>query len=78
MMFQVAEVVVIADKHGWVKPTVYQGLYNAIERTVEVEYVHPKDRRGWLTMILFEQTLALPEALWNPILRLQSARVRRR
>lgn len=46
MMFQVAEVVVIADKHGWVKPTVYQGLYNVIERTVEVEYVHPKDRRG--------------------------------
>lgn len=36
---QVAEIVGIAAHHGWVKPSVYQGGYNAIERTVEAEYV---------------------------------------
>ncbi|KAF8553788.1 hypothetical protein OG21DRAFT_1186788 [Imleria badia] len=36
-MRQVAEVVYTADKHGWIKPTVYQGLYNIIERSAEVE-----------------------------------------
>jgi len=34
---QVAEMVVIADSNGWVRPTVYQGLYNALERRVETE-----------------------------------------
>ncbi|KAF8434526.1 NADP-dependent oxidoreductase domain-containing protein [Boletus edulis BED1] len=35
--WQVTEIVGIADHHGWVKPTVYEGKYNAIERTVEDE-----------------------------------------
>jgi len=34
---QVAEIVGIATHHDWVKPTAYQGGYNAIERTVETE-----------------------------------------
>lgn len=34
---QVAEMVAIADSNGWVRPTVYQGLYNALERRVETE-----------------------------------------
>lgn len=45
-MSQVAEAVITADKHGWIKPTVYQGLYNVIERNVEVEYVPPSTRIG--------------------------------
>ncbi|KAG8216439.1 NADP-dependent oxidoreductase domain-containing protein [Butyriboletus roseoflavus] len=37
MSWEVAEVITTADKHGWIKPTIYQGLYNVIERNVEVE-----------------------------------------
>ncbi|KAG2338026.1 Aldo/keto reductase [Suillus weaverae] len=35
--WEVAEMVGIADSNGWVRPTVYQGLYNALERNVETE-----------------------------------------
>jgi aflatoxin B1 aldehyde reductase len=35
--WQVAQIVEIASHHGWVKPTVYEGGYNAIGRTVEAE-----------------------------------------
>jgi aflatoxin B1 aldehyde reductase len=35
--WQVAEIYYICDKNGWVKPTVYQGMYNAITRDVEKE-----------------------------------------
>ncbi|KAG1767323.1 NADP-dependent oxidoreductase domain-containing protein [Suillus placidus] len=35
--WEVAEMVGIADSNGWVRPTVYQGLYNALERSVETE-----------------------------------------
>ncbi|KAG1815249.1 NADP-dependent oxidoreductase domain-containing protein [Suillus subaureus] len=35
--WEVAEMVVIADFNGWIRPTVYQGLYNALERRVETE-----------------------------------------
>lgn len=65
----------IANHHGWIKPTIYQGLYNTIERNVEVEYVSPDRQRGQVDMMAL-QTLALPEALWDPILRLQSTCVR--
>ncbi|SPO21336.1 related to aflatoxin aldehyde reductase [Ustilago trichophora] len=34
---EVESIVSIADRHGWVKPSVYQGLYNAITRTAEAE-----------------------------------------
>ncbi|KIJ63171.1 hypothetical protein HYDPIDRAFT_92882, partial [Hydnomerulius pinastri MD-312] len=35
--WEVAEAVGIARQHGWIKPTVHQGLYDAIERDVELE-----------------------------------------
>lgn len=35
--WEVAEMVGIADSNGWVRPTVYQGLYNALERRAETE-----------------------------------------
>ncbi|KIK99648.1 hypothetical protein PAXRUDRAFT_822494 [Paxillus rubicundulus Ve08.2h10] len=35
--WEVAEVVCIARQHGWVKPTVYQGLYNVTGRNAETE-----------------------------------------
>src|SRR6202047_637545 len=35
--WQVAEASQIAARHGWIRPSVYQGLYNAITRAVEPE-----------------------------------------
>ncbi len=35
--WQVAEVVELCRSHGWMQPTVYQGLYNALTRDVERE-----------------------------------------
>ncbi|KAH7882415.1 NADP-dependent oxidoreductase domain-containing protein [Phlebopus sp. FC_14] len=35
--WQVAEIMIIATTNNWVKPTVYQGMYNAIGRSIEVE-----------------------------------------
>ncbi|KAL8292070.1 hypothetical protein RQP46_001536 [Phenoliferia psychrophenolica] len=37
MAWEVAHIVGLCEKHGWIKPTVYQGLYNAIHRAVEPE-----------------------------------------
>jgi aflatoxin B1 aldehyde reductase len=34
---QVAEASEIAARHGWIRPSVYQGMYNAITRAVEPE-----------------------------------------
>lgn len=35
--WQVAQAWEIAARHGWIRPSVYQGLYNAITRAVEPE-----------------------------------------
>jgi aflatoxin B1 aldehyde reductase len=35
--WQVAQITELCDKNGWIKPTVYQGMYNAITRDVERE-----------------------------------------
>ena len=37
MSWEVAEIVGICRANGWVQPTAYQGLYNAIQRKVEPE-----------------------------------------
>jgi aryl-alcohol dehydrogenase-like predicted oxidoreductase len=39
LLRQVVEFVSIAKANGWIQPTVYQGRYNALERTIEAEYV---------------------------------------
>lgn len=31
--FEVAEVVIMCNERGWVRPTIYQGMYNAISRS---------------------------------------------
>ena len=38
--WQVAEIVEICKREGWVQPTVYQGMYNALTRDVERELFH--------------------------------------
>ncbi|KAH7885741.1 NADP-dependent oxidoreductase domain-containing protein [Phlebopus sp. FC_14] len=35
--WEVSEIATIAKLKGWIRPTVYQGLYNALERNVETE-----------------------------------------
>ncbi|KAF2668026.1 Aldo/keto reductase [Microthyrium microscopicum] len=35
--WEVAQMCEIADKNGWIKPTAYQGVYNAIQRAAELE-----------------------------------------
>src|ERR1700738_385917 len=42
--WQVAEASEIAARHGWISPSVYQGLYNAITRAVEPELFKCLDR----------------------------------
>ena len=44
--FEVAEVVLTCKYNGWVRPTVYQGMYNAITRGIEPELVVACRRYG--------------------------------
>ncbi|KAL4253807.1 NADP-dependent oxidoreductase domain superfamily protein [Abortiporus biennis] len=37
MAYEVAEVVGICERYGYVKPTVYEGIYNLLDRTNEAE-----------------------------------------
>ncbi|KJZ73164.1 hypothetical protein HIM_07361 [Hirsutella minnesotensis 3608] len=44
--FEVAEVCMLCEHHGWVRPTVYQGMYNVITRNIEPELVVACRRYG--------------------------------
>ncbi|KAJ7611501.1 aflatoxin B1-aldehyde reductase [Mycena polygramma] len=37
--YEVAEIVTLCRANGWLAPTVYEGIYSAIERTVETELI---------------------------------------
>ena len=37
MAWEVAQICELCDRHGWIKPAVYQGIYNALHRLVEPE-----------------------------------------
>ncbi|ESZ95668.1 aflatoxin B1-aldehyde reductase [Sclerotinia borealis F-4128] len=37
--WEVAQICDIAEKNGWIKPSVYQGLYNTFNRSVEAELI---------------------------------------
>jgi len=39
LSWEVAEIVTICRQRGWVQPTVYQGVYNALDRVVEEELI---------------------------------------
>ena len=49
---EVAEVVLTCKYNGWVRPTVYQGMYNAITRGLEAELV-PACRRYGLDIVVY-------------------------
>lgn len=44
--FEVAEVVMICKANGWVRPSIYQGMYNAITRSLERELIPACHRYG--------------------------------
>ncbi|KAI9772997.1 MAG: hypothetical protein M1839_002267 [Geoglossum umbratile] len=44
--FEVAEVVITCKERGWVRPTIYQAMYNAITRLIEPELVVACRRYG--------------------------------
>jgi len=37
MAWEVAQICELCEQHGWIKPSVYQGVYNALHRSVEPE-----------------------------------------
>ncbi|KAI0133989.1 aflatoxin B1 aldehyde reductase member 3 [Xylariales sp. AK1849] len=50
--FEVAEAVLICRQHGWVRPTIYQGMYNAITRGIDAELI-PACRRYGLDIVVY-------------------------
>ncbi|PTB64765.1 Aldo/keto reductase [Trichoderma citrinoviride] len=50
--YEVAEIVMLCQYRGWVQPTIYQGLYNAITRNLETEVI-PACRRFGLEVVVF-------------------------
>ncbi|KAI0153160.1 aflatoxin B1 aldehyde reductase member 2 [Xylariaceae sp. FL1272] len=49
---EVAEVVMICKYNGWVRPTIYQGMYNCILRGIEPELI-PTCRRYGLDIVVY-------------------------
>jgi aflatoxin B1 aldehyde reductase len=37
MSWEVAQICEICEKNGWIKPTVYQGIYHVLQRSIEAE-----------------------------------------
>ncbi|SMR45464.1 unnamed protein product [Zymoseptoria tritici ST99CH_3D1] len=50
--FEVAEVVMLCIQNNWVRPTIYQGMYNAIQRNIEPELI-PACRRYGLDIVVY-------------------------
>ncbi|OAA66875.1 aflatoxin B1 aldehyde reductase member 3 [Niveomyces insectorum RCEF 264] len=50
--FEVAEVALTCQQHGWVRPSIYQGMYNIILRSIEAELL-PACRRYGLDVVVY-------------------------
>ncbi|KAK3346351.1 NADP-dependent oxidoreductase domain-containing protein [Lasiosphaeria hispida] len=50
--FEVAEVVLTCARRGWVRPTVYQAVYNCMQRGIEAELL-PACRRYGLDVVVY-------------------------
>ncbi|KAK4861493.1 hypothetical protein LT330_003528 [Penicillium expansum] len=50
--FEVAEISVLCAERGWVRPTIYQAMYNAITRNIETELV-PACHRYGLDIVIY-------------------------
>ncbi|KAI9148892.1 aflatoxin B1 aldehyde reductase member 2 [Paramyrothecium foliicola] len=55
--WEVAEIVGICERRGFVKPTVYQGMYNAITRALELE-LEPCLRKFGIDLIIYNPLAA--------------------
>ncbi len=44
--FEVAEIAMTCEYNGWVRPTIYQGVYNCIQRGIEPELIPACHRYG--------------------------------
>jgi aflatoxin B1 aldehyde reductase len=50
--FEVAEVALTCQANGWVRPTIWQGMYNAITRSIETELI-PACKRYGLDIVVY-------------------------
>ena len=50
--WEVAEIVQIAKANGWVRPTIYQAMYNAITRAIETELI-PCCRHYGINIVIY-------------------------
>ncbi|KAF9886324.1 hypothetical protein FE257_011583 [Aspergillus nanangensis] len=50
--FEVAEIVTICNERGWVRPTIYQAMYNAITRSIETELI-PACKRYGIDIVIY-------------------------
>lgn len=53
MSWEVAQICEICKKNGWVAPTVYQGIYNVLQRAIEPELI-PCLRQYGITLYAFQ------------------------
>jgi aflatoxin B1 aldehyde reductase len=57
LSYEVAIVCEICDKNGWIKPTVYQGIYHALQRSIEAE-LFPCLRHYGISLYAFQPLAA--------------------
>ncbi|OQE00337.1 hypothetical protein PENVUL_c053G10387 [Penicillium vulpinum] len=50
--FEVAEICILCAERGWVRPTIYQAMYNAITRNIETELI-PACQRYGLDIVIY-------------------------
>jgi aflatoxin B1 aldehyde reductase len=50
--FEVTEIVMHCKYNGWVRPTIWQGMYNAIQRNIETELI-PVCRRFGIEIVVY-------------------------
>ncbi|PTU23115.1 hypothetical protein P175DRAFT_0499669 [Aspergillus ochraceoroseus IBT 24754] len=50
--FEVAEIVTLCNERGWVRPTIFQAMYNAITRSIETELI-PACKRYGLDIVVY-------------------------
>ncbi|KAL3476760.1 NADP-dependent oxidoreductase domain-containing protein [Aspergillus californicus] len=55
--YEVAEIVTTCHARGWVRPTIYQAMYNAITRSIETELI-PACRRYGLDITIYNPIAA--------------------
>ncbi|OJK04933.1 hypothetical protein ASPACDRAFT_1861850 [Aspergillus aculeatus ATCC 16872] len=53
MAWEVAQICELCIRHGWIRPTVYQGVYHALQRSVEAELI-PCLRKYGIALYAFQ------------------------